>query len=182
MRNFENCCFVVEGKTDVAKLSNLIKSNYIITNGSEISKETLSSIKNISKRKDIIIFTDPDFPGKKIRDAVAQVVPNAKHVFVRKEYSIRKNKVGVAEATDEEILKALENIKEFKGQNQTYSLKFLAKPQYFGCCTQEFRDFVSNKLGFEKCNNKRFIKRLNQLEISVEEFDELVREFKYGKN
>ena len=182
MKNFTNCCFVVEGNSDVSKLSNLLNTNFIITNGSEISEDTLKAIKKVSETKEIVIFTDPDYPGKMIRDKVAQVIPNAKHAFVRKEFSISKNKVGVAEATVDEIYRAVENLIQFNEEKGTFSLKILAEPQYLCCNSQNFRDFASNKLGFDKCNNKRFIKRLNQLNISLEEFDKIVQEYKNGQH
>ena len=41
-----NEVIVVEGKSDVATLSNIIKAEYIITNGFEISEETIELIIN----------------------------------------------------------------------------------------------------------------------------------------
>ena len=40
---------VVEGKTDVATLSNIIKAEFIVTNGFEISEETIELIKKVEK-------------------------------------------------------------------------------------------------------------------------------------
>ena len=58
---------VVEGKSDVAFLSNFINAQFVTTNGSEISKETIEYLKTLSKNKDIYVLTDPDFPGERIR-------------------------------------------------------------------------------------------------------------------
>ena len=58
---------VVEGKTDVATLSNIIKAEFIITNGFEISEETIELIEKVNKTKGVILFLDPDGPGEKIR-------------------------------------------------------------------------------------------------------------------
>ena len=38
---------VVEGKSDIAFLSNFIEAEFVITNGSEISKDTISYLKKI---------------------------------------------------------------------------------------------------------------------------------------
>lgn len=181
MKDYLNCYFVVEGKTDVSRLSSLINTNFIITNGSEISKETLESIKTLSLTNEIIVFTDPDTPGKRIRDIVNNYVPNCKNAYVRKENSIKKNKVGVAEATDEEIMLALKNIHESQGFSSIYSLQMFQNEEYKICNSQEFRNFVTNKLHLDNCNSKRFIKRLNSINLPIEEFNKLVEEFKNGK-
>lgn len=182
-KNLMNSVFVVEGKTDVAFLSTFLDTNFIITNGSEISKKTLKTIAKLSLEKQIIILTDPDFPGKKIRDAVAEVVPNAMHVFVRKEFSIKHHKVGVAESTQVEVLHALENIKSFdKNAKKTFDLNFIADHGYLGIYNQKLRNYISDKIGIDVCNSKRFFDRLNELNIKDDYFISLVEEYKkeYG--
>lgn len=169
---------VVEGTSDINYLSSFIDADFIKTNGSEISKETLNAIETLSKQHEIIILTDPDFPGKKIRNAVAERVPNAKHAFVRKEYSIKKHKVGVAECEKSEVLRALANVMDFASNRGLYeiSLKTIAELNLFGENASHIRQKISEKLGFEPCNNKLFIKRLNQLNIGKSELEKLIKE------
>ena len=70
---------VVEGQSDVNKLRLLIDADYVITNGSEISRETIEYIKTLSLTRRIIILTDPDYPGMRIREIISQAVPSALH-------------------------------------------------------------------------------------------------------
>ena len=52
---------VVEGYHDESKIKSVYKNAFcVVTNGSEISKETIDLIKELSKKNRIIIFTDPN--------------------------------------------------------------------------------------------------------------------------
>ena len=163
---------VVEGKTDVLFLETFLKPiDFIITNGSEISKDTLNTIKEYSKQYKIIVLTDPDFPGKKIRDTVNNFVDNCYNAFVSKSVSIKKNKVGVAESTQEEVLKSLQNLHVFSKTpiKNEITLTDLVEWGYLDIDQKEFRDYISNKYNFDIVNTKRFLKRINLLNIPIKE-------------
>ena len=162
---------VVEGKSDVSFLSNYIDAEFVITNGSDIPNETIEYLKNVSKRKKIYVLTDPDSPGKRIRDVLDENIPNLNHAFISKEKSIKCGKVGVAEGDITEILEALKNAittnKDNKGcltTNDLYELGLLGKED-----SKEKREIVSKKLHLGHSNGKTLLKRLNYLGISKEE-------------
>lgn len=161
---------VVEGKSDVEFLSNFLDCEFIITNGSEISSDTISLIKSLSQNKNIIVLTDPDSPGKRIRDIINREVDGCYNAFIRKELSIRKNKVGVAESTKEEVLKSLQNIHLFKRNNEKplITYKDLIIFGYLALDNKKFRTFLANKYGFDVVNTKTLIKRINMLNIPIE--------------
>ena len=54
---------VVEGKSDLIFLKSFLDAEIIITNGSEISKETLDLIKKANETTGVIVLTDPDYPA-----------------------------------------------------------------------------------------------------------------------
>ena len=56
-------------------------------------------IEHAQETRGIIIFTDPDFSGEKIRKTIMEVVPQAKHAFCpgTKLYR-KKGKLGVEHA------------------------------------------------------------------------------------
>ena len=70
MKSIVKPVIVVEGTSDVNKLSLLVDADYVVTNGSEVSRETLRYIKELSKTRQIIILTDPDYPGERIRNII----------------------------------------------------------------------------------------------------------------
>ena len=163
---------VVEGKTDVLFLETFLEPiDFIITNGSEISKTTINTIKEYAKKYKIIVLTDPDFPGKKIRDTVNENVENCYNAFVSKDVSIKKNKVGVAESTKEEVLKSLQNLHIFSKSEKNNEVSFvdLISWGYLKIDQKEFRNYISKKYNFDEVNTKRFIKRINLLNIPIKE-------------
>ena len=65
---------VVEGIHDEMRIKEIYPSaNVVTTNGREISEATLNFIVELSKTNEIIIFTDPDTPGEKIRERIASI-------------------------------------------------------------------------------------------------------------
>ena len=81
MLDLSSSVIVVEGKSDVALLSSIIKSNFVTTNGSEVSRETINYLKILSKTYPIIILTDPDGPGRIIRSRLEQELNDVQHIF-----------------------------------------------------------------------------------------------------
>ena len=173
MKHIINGIIVVEGKTDVAFLSEFIDAEFVTTNGSEIPENIVKYLKKAQENRDIFVLTDPDSPGKKIRDELDQYIPNLKHCFVRKEYSIKKNKVGVAESTQEEVLEALHNaitIDKTKSGNITNS--DLVKLGLVGAENSEAqRNKIIEKYHLGYCNAKTFLKRINYCCITLEEIE-----------
>ena len=110
---------VVEGKSDTALLKELFEVDTIETHGLALDKKTLELIKEANKTRGVIVLTDPDFPGKKIRDQIQTVVPNCKHAFVSKKDATGKKKLGIAEANKEAVVLALENMVSFDVDNQS---------------------------------------------------------------
>ena len=110
---------VVEGKSDTALLKELFEVDTIETHGLALDKKTLELIKEANKTRGAIVLTDPDFPGKKIRDQIQAVVPNCKHAFVSKKDATGKKKLGIAEANKEAVVLALENVVSFDVDNQS---------------------------------------------------------------
>ena len=80
MKKIVNGIIVVEGITDVSFLSQFIEAEFVTTNGSEIPFSTIDYLKKAQEKRDIFVLTDPDSPGKKIRDTLDQYIPNLKYL------------------------------------------------------------------------------------------------------
>ena len=174
MKKIVNGIIVVEGKTDVAFLSEFLEAEFVITNGSEISDKTIEYLKKSAENRDIFVLTDPDFPGKRIRDVLDSNIPNLKHCFVAKENSIKKHKVGVAESTKEEVLKSLANYivadKSIIGKITHSDLVNLGLEGSID--SKEKREKVIQKFSLGFCNAKTFLKRLNYMKLTVDDLKE----------
>lgn len=170
---------VVEGKSDVQVLCNIINADFIITNGSAISIETLELIKQINQTRGIIVFTDPDYPGEKIRKTITDYIGTCKHAFVKPKDAKKKNKLGVAEASKEAILEALENIVTLNIESQNnqinntdlYDLGLIGQPK-----SLEKRIHLEEKLAIGHGSAKTFLKRINMINISIENIRNLLME------
>ena len=108
---------VVEGKTDLIFLKSFLDADIVITNGSEISKETLEFIKEANQKQGVIILTDPDYPGLRIRNIISEYVGDCKHAYIEKKKAIKGKKVGIAETNKEDIMEALNNVVTYKKNN-----------------------------------------------------------------
>ena len=107
---------IVEGRYDKARLSSVIDALIITTDGFGIfnSKEKQTFIKKTAKEKGIIILTDSDAAGFKIRNFLKNIVPESTitHAYIpdiygkekRKEAPSKEGKLGV-EGVDNEILR-----------------------------------------------------------------------------
>ena len=100
---------VVEGKDDTVAIKRAVEADTIETNGAAINDKTIQKIKLAAEKRGVIIFTDPDFPGEKIRKTIIEHVPNCKHAFLPKDQAKQKNgrKIGVEHAKLDDIRAAL---------------------------------------------------------------------------
>ncbi len=109
---------IVEGKYDKIKLSSIVDAVIIVTNGFSVmkDKEKLELIRFYAKNKGIIILTDSDSAGFKIRGFLKGTVKNGKiyNVYIpdvfgkekrKTEYS-KEGKLGVEGISKELILEA----------------------------------------------------------------------------
>lgn len=170
---------VVEGATDRSLLDSFMDAEIVTTNGSDVPCETIEFLKELSKKSDIVVLTDPDSPGKRIRDVLDQHIPGLYHAFIPKEKAIKGHKVGVAECDKETILEALNNamppLKEKeKGSLTTEDLFELGIIGAEDSSTK--RDLLCHKFHLGYCNGKTILKRLNALNISKEELRSALHE------
>ncbi|MBR1591924.1 MAG: DUF4093 domain-containing protein [Ruminococcus sp.] len=115
-----NEAVIVEGKYDKIKLSSVFDAVIIVTNGFGIfrDRETLELIRFYAERTGIIILTDSDSAGRKIRGYIKSAVKNGniKNVYIpdifgkekRKEKPSAEGKLGVEGININLILDAFE--------------------------------------------------------------------------
>jgi ribonuclease M5 len=167
-----NALIVVEGVKDVQKLTPLIDADFVTTNGSALSSEVIEFIRRAKiKGREVIVFTDPDFPGEKIRQTLEQAIPGLTHAFVEKKFAISHGKVGVAEATNDAILRSLsEKLTPNPSIQGTLTIQDLARLGFVG--DQQagiLREKTNQHFHLGPCNVKTMLKRLNVLGIGYDE-------------
>lgn len=166
---------VVEGKNDKNKLENIFKdANIIITNGSEISQDTLNTIKSLSENNEVVLCLDPDGPGEKIRKKIMEYIPNAYNVYADKQKAISRNKkkVGIEHMSKKDICELFEHIYVPKYENNiTYEELF-----DLGLMNnKKLREKLCTNLHIGYCNGKQLYKRLNMLGLDIETIKENIK-------
>ena len=166
---------VVEGKDDTKAISRAVNADTIETRGSAIDDDTLALIEKLADQRGIIIFTDPDFSGEKIRKIVAEVVPNAKHAFLPKKAG-RPDKaggsLGVEHATPEAIRAALAHVyTETDAAPELISHSDLMLAGLIGGAgAKQRREQLGELLKIGYVNGKQLEKRLRMFGIQPAEF------------
>ena len=169
---------VVEGLHDLERLKKIFPDmDILITNGSEI-EENLPVIVEASKKRDIILFLDPDYPGERIRKRIQEVIPNAKHAFLKKDLAISKNKkkVGIEHAKDSDLIDALNNcLTPVENINLVTYLDLYNLGLFGNKDSQKLRDKVCEKLNLGHTNGKTFLKRINMFNITIKEVENALK-------
>ncbi len=169
---------IVEGATDKAFLLSFLEAEIITTNGSEVSRGTIEYAKEAIRSRDVVVLTDPDAPGKRIRDVLDQNIPGLLHAFIPKEVSIKNHKVGVAESTKEAVLEALDNLRPSKTSKKGHLLMadFLALGLMGGKDSAKKRALLSERYHLGFGNAKTLLQRANALGLSKQQIEEALHD------
>lgn len=160
---------VVEGKHDRQRLEQVVSATIVETGGASMNDDILPFLKAAVKTRGVIILTDPDGPGNRIRQWLTEHLPQAQHAYIAKKDCVTPNKVGVEHASDQAILEALKHVRQTQDHPsiswESYVNMGLANDK-------QKRLALSEALHVGYANGKTFFKRLNQLGISAQEVRE----------
>lgn len=181
---------VVEGRNDTVAIQRAVQADTIETRGSAIGESVLAEIKRAQAKRGVIVFTDPDHAGERIRRIVAQAVPEVKHAFLPQALARGKRKIGIEHATPEAIVQALQQVRTERvltkpihtEQNVTEQVEGLHRAEETELSLSwkdyielgfvgrddsgEYRQKVADRLGIGYGNAKQFFRRLQVLRIS----------------
>ncbi|MCL6571786.1 MAG: ribonuclease M5 [Bacillus sp. (in: Bacteria)] len=170
---------VVEGKDDTTAIKRTLDADTIETNGSAVNQETIEKVRLAQRTRGVIIFTDPDFPGEKIRKTIAEAVPGCKHAFLTKEEAIAKGGkgLGVEHATPESIRGALKHAQTMHETilEEITQEDLLTAGLIGGEGSKDRRIAIGKLLKIGYTNGKQLHKRLMMFQISKQEFSEVLR-------
>ena len=121
----------------------------------------------------VIILTDNDEAGKKIREALKEIKPNAINVEISAPQTSKKK--GVAECGLKDIKDALDKYTKEPANSVSidlYKLGLVGREN-----SKELRELISNKFNLGFVNKNNMVKRLNLLGIKEEQ---LIEEIKHA--
>ena len=187
-----NETIIVEGVYDKIKLSGFIDSLIFVTRGFSVfnNKKTQQSIKTLAEKTGIVILTDSDSAGIKIRNFVKQLVSEeqVKHAYIPEIYGKEKRKtvyakeglLGVEGISEDIIISALKDCGcTINGKKETpKSERLINKVDFFnlglsgGSDSSLLRQKLALSLGLpSKLSSNMLLDAVNRLLT----FDELVK-------
>jgi RNAse M5 (EC 3.1.26.8) len=98
---------VVEGRDDIAAVKRAVEAEVIAVGGFGINEKVINKIREAQKRQGVIVLTDPDFAGEKIRKIISKRIDGIKHAYIARKDGTRDGDVGVENAAPEIIVEAL---------------------------------------------------------------------------
>ena len=169
---------VVEGKMDVVAIDKAVEADCIITEGFNLKPQALDSIAKAYQKRGIIIMTDPDSEGERIRRFLTKRFPEAKHAFIPKEDATANNDIGIEQASPEAIRTALAKVRTMDWEpTNNFTGADLLKAGISGSpAASEKRAKLGAVLGIGYANAKTFLQRLNHYGITRQEFQQAVAE------
>lgn len=168
---------VVEGHHDSERLRTYFDCDTIETGGTSLGEDVFERIEEAQKTRGVIIFTDPDSPGNRIRNEINQRIEGCKNAFVNKKDAHTTKKVGVEHASYEALKEALENLVSYVDMNGTltmhdlYELGLSGNPNSFA-----WREKIGEYYHIGCGNSKTMLRRLNFLNVTKEELEQVIHE------
>ena len=163
---------VVEGRDDEAAVKRAVDAEIIATHGFGIKNETFELIRKAYDGVGIIIFTDPDFAGEKIRQRLTKAFPLAKQAYLPRVEATKDGDVGIENGSKEDIIAALEKVRTISEDKR---IEFTHDDiMNYGLIgekdSKSKREYLGKALGIGYGNSKVFLNRLNNYGVTRKEF------------
>ena len=147
---------VVEGKDDTKQVQRAVDADTFETNGSALSLADIEQLKKLQERRGLIVFTDPDFNGERLRKMISQAIPGVKHAFIQRRQGVPTEAHG---SLGEEV------------DQPEFTRADMVKANLVGGATARYRrERLGQILGIGYGNGKQMLKRLNVFRVSRTQF------------
>jgi len=168
-----NEMIVVEGKSDTQNLARAVVADTIETGGSAVNGDAIKRAQYAAKTRGVIILTDPDFNGQRIRQIMTTAVPLAKQAYItQSEGRAQKDNwhksLGVEHAEPNILRQALAFVMTPKIDIVTdVDQQFLIQSGLLnGQDARKRREIVGESLHIGYTNGKQLLKRVQQFGIT----------------
>ena len=169
---------VVEGRDDTAVLRLVTDALIIETHGFGIKRETWELLEKAYNEKGLIILTDPDFAGEKIRCKIKERFPESKHSYMPRRKAVKNGDIGIDNASPADVAESLMKVCTPVSSKKVdeFTLQDMDRAGLSGKAdSKEMRQQVGEILGIGYGNCNAFVKKLNSFGISREQFDDAVK-------
>ena len=158
---------------DVAAVRRAVDADCIITDGFRLRSAAIKNIRAAYEKRGIIILTDPDSAGERIRRFLAKRFPEAGHAFIPKEEATANDDIGVEQASPDSIRRALAKVRTCTiAPREVFTSRDLILAGLSGGeDASRRRAQLGEQLGVGWANARTFCKRLNSYGVTREEFE-----------
>ncbi|VHM50798.1 ribonuclease M5 [Streptococcus pyogenes] len=176
---------VVEGKDDTANLRRFYEVDTYETRGSAITEEDLERINRLNDLRGVIVLTDPDYNGERIRKLIMAAVPTARHAFLNRNEAVPSSKrkgrsLGVEHARFEDLQKALAHVTQQYDDESYFDIRqtdLIRLGLLMASDSRKRREYLGEKLRIGYANGKQLLKRLELFGITLAEVEEVMETY-----
>ena len=142
-----------------------------MTHGFGMPKPSRMAIRRAGRRGRIIVLTDPDSAGERIRTEVVSIVGPCWHAHLPTTQCTREDgNIGVENAEPESIRSALELARRWKMEpRRTFTFEDLVRAGLDGEAHRQRRYAVGEWLRIGRVRDRPFLERLNHLGVTADE-------------
>lgn len=177
MKTLINAIFVVEGKNDSDRLQKVGVPYVVSTEGLKVPRETIEHLKALSKMHTIVVLTDPDGPGAKIREKIRKEIDSIIVIDIPKNKAISKGTVGIENVPLAELKTIIyPYTKEIFVTNSDVSFVDLINLNLIGASSRKQKALIFQKLHVLPKNSKSLLMQIHLLNISRNALKEALNE------
>ncbi|MCY7221824.1 ribonuclease M5 [Streptococcus cristatus] len=177
---------VVEGRDDTANLKRYFDVETYETRGSAISDADIERIRRLQDLHGVIVFTDPDFNGERIRRLIMTEIPAVQHAFLKRDEAAPKSKtkgrsLGIEHASFEDLKTALAGVtSQFESSSDFDVTKndLMRLGLVMGSDSRQRREYLGEQLRIGYSNGKQLLKRLELFGVTLAEVEEAMERYK----
>ena len=159
---------------DVAAVRRAVEADCIITDGFRLRSRTIRDIRAAYEARGIIVLTDPDTVGERIRARLTKMFPHAKHAFIPAEEATNAadGDVGIEQASPDAVRAALALVHTpMERPAEIFSMRDMMTYGLTGTPDAAARRaLMGRRLGLGFANAKTFLARLNTYGITRADF------------
>lgn len=169
---------VVEGIHDKQRVNMAVAADVIVLGGDRLGSRTMNLIRLAHKNRGVIVLTDPDGAGERIRRRIEQAVPGCKQAQLTRRQAISDGGIGVEHAAVDDVRAAILRARSADVEacvEPLFQMSDLFGAGLVGASgAASKRQALGDLLGIGYGNAKAFLGKLNTLRVSREEWDSAI--------
>lgn len=179
----------MEGRDDTSHLQRFYDVKTYETRGSAIDEKDIERIKWLHERYGVIVFTDPDFNGERIRKIITASIPSVQHAFLNSSEAAPKSKtkgrsLGVEHASFENLQRALKSVFGTNQEAKTCDITkmdLLRLGLLMGKDSRKRREFLGETLRIGYSNGKQLLNRLELFGLQLTDIENAMTAYESEK-